>query len=198
MINALVLVQDFSRAKTRLSVLLNQEQREKLAKKLSSHVIETVKESKLFDQIWIATPSVSVSDWVKSFGVRSMIDPKERVPLALIVDQAVQNIRNESEHPVLILMSDLPYITPDDLIALYHEADGAEVVIGRDRHRLGTNALLLKKIIPTCFGTNDSAERHAQQAKNSHLVVKEIDRLGIAHDIDTQEDFLTYQPNIEL
>jgi 2-phospho-L-lactate/phosphoenolpyruvate guanylyltransferase len=91
---------------------------------------------------------------------------------------------------VLILPADLPLLTKDDVLALIDSATKPPVVvIAPDRHKKGTNALLMVPpgLIDYEFG-EDSFQKHSQLAKQvkARLEVVELPSLGL--DVDMPED----------
>ena len=96
-------------------------------------------------------------------------------------------------HALLILPSDLPFLTTTDLHALRDLLPtSAGIVIAPDAHETGTNALLLRPpdLIPPCFGPH-SFQRHSLQALNLGLLPIIYHSPTLAHDIDIPAD-LTY------
>jgi 2-phospho-L-lactate guanylyltransferase len=94
---------------------------------------------------------------------------------------------------MLLLPADLPTITSDDLVGILAAGDAAgspSVVLAPDRHRLGTNALLVDPsdaIDPAFDG--DSRSGHAWLAESAEVPLVEL--AGVLElDIDTPEDLL--------
>jgi 2-phospho-L-lactate guanylyltransferase (CobY/MobA/RfbA family) len=87
-------------------------------------------------------------------------------------------------------MGDLPDIEPDDVEALLDALDSANVVLAPDLAGLGTSALGLRPIdaIPVSFGGGRSLASHRRAASERDLVTLELDRPGLAHDLDTLGD----------
>jgi 2-phospho-L-lactate guanylyltransferase len=93
----------------------------------------------------------------------------------------------------IVLPGDLPSLAAEDLRALIDAAEAAAsprvVVLARDRAGSGTNALLLRP--PGClepaFGSA-SAERHLARARETGAAVVEVQRPGLAADVDTPLD----------
>jgi 2-phospho-L-lactate guanylyltransferase len=88
---------------------------------------------------------------------------------------------------LLLLAADLPYLTSSDLEMLV--AERAPVVIAPDRHRRGTNALLLcpPYAIPPAFG-EDSFRLHREAALRASLDASIVTSHGLATDVDNPED----------
>ncbi|MGH7820994.1 MAG: hypothetical protein ACREQ9_14610, partial [Candidatus Binatia bacterium] len=91
---------------------------------------------------------------------------------------------------VLIVLSDLPLVTVEEVEALYHDLPSApHVRLVRSHEGLGTNALLRcpPKAISTRFGGR-SFQDHVAAARDAEVSHSELDLPGLAFDIDTVED----------
>jgi 2-phospho-L-lactate guanylyltransferase len=91
---------------------------------------------------------------------------------------------------VLVLPADLPLVTHEDILTLIKRAtDPPVVVIAPDRHKRGTNALLMSPagLMDYDFGENSFA-RHCANAKKAgaRLEIVELPTLGL--DLDLPED----------
>jgi 2-phospho-L-lactate guanylyltransferase len=91
---------------------------------------------------------------------------------------------------VLVLPADLPLLRRDDVLALIDKAvKPPVVVISPDRHKKGTNALLMipPDLIEYDFG-EDSFQRHCERAEKAgaRLEIVELPSLGL--DLDLPED----------
>lgn len=96
---------------------------------------------------------------------------------------------------LLILPSDLPYLTPADVEQVcLAAANPGHLIICPDRHRLGTNALCLKPqpTFPFSFGLM-SFQKHRQAAVQSGRQATIIHTPGWQFDVDTVEDWHLYQ-----
>jgi 2-phospho-L-lactate guanylyltransferase len=97
---------------------------------------------------------------------------------------------------IIVLPGDVPLIEPDDLWQMVAAADQAvrAVVIGADRDRLGTNALLLRPpaIIAPSFGP-PSLDRHVSLGLAAGAYVRVVTEMGLSHDVDTPADLATLQ-----
>ena len=95
---------------------------------------------------------------------------------------------------LLLLPADLPGVTPEALATLLAAGDAAgspSVVLVPDRHRRGTNALLLDPpdAIDPGFG-GDSRAGHAWLAGSADIPFVELAVDGLDLDIDTPDDLL--------
>jgi 2-phospho-L-lactate guanylyltransferase len=94
---------------------------------------------------------------------------------------------------LLLLPADLPTVTPADVGAILAAGDAAgspSVVIVPDRHRRGTNALLLDPpdAIDPAFG-GDSRAGHTWLAESADIPLVELAG-ALELDLDTPDDLL--------
>jgi 2-phospho-L-lactate guanylyltransferase len=103
--------------------------------------------------------------------------------------QAAALLAIEGPEPVLSLSSDLPRLSSNDLVAMAEAGAAAAIVAARDVAGLGTNALLMRTpgLIPYLHGTNSLAA-HRAAARAAGLEFMEIDRPGLARDMDFPGD----------
>jgi 2-phospho-L-lactate guanylyltransferase len=92
---------------------------------------------------------------------------------------------------VLILPADLPLISQEDIEKIITAANGGKrvVVITPDRHKNGTNALLVSPagIIEYDYGEN-SFERHCENARKAGARLEVCELPSIELDLDLPED----------
>lgn len=91
---------------------------------------------------------------------------------------------------VLIVPADLPLLTPEDVHAMLDRAKYPPVVVvAPDRHRLGTNALLVCPVglIDYEFGPG-SFQRHCQLARQAGARLEICELPSVALDVDFPED----------
>jgi 2-phospho-L-lactate guanylyltransferase len=91
---------------------------------------------------------------------------------------------------VIIVPADLPLITPQDIrhmLEFIH--DPPVVVVAPDRHRQGTNALLVCPVglIQYDFGPG-SFERHCERARQAGARLEICELPSLALDVDLPED----------
>ncbi len=119
--------------------------------------------------------------------------------LNLALTRATVVARSYITGSVLILPADLPLLTPEDVRAMLDKASNPPVVVvAPDRHRLGTNALLVSPVglIDYEFGP-DSFQRHCQRAleKGARLEICELPSLAL--DVDLPEDLAMVGAQLE-
>ena len=112
------------------------------------------------------------------------------MPLAELMDWALQEVAERAAERALIVMADIPSLTPCDLDELCSALDDHDCVLAPDRRGHSTNALGLR--LPFCgktaFGHPDSFALHDQRARELGLRTRLAGNARIAHDIDIIED----------
>ena len=102
------------------------------------------------------------------------------------LNEELEALRQQLElSPLLIIHSDLPLVTPDDIKALVAAADQKGCALAPDRHGAGTNAAAIGQgqVFTFAFGEGSLA-RHVASAPCAAIV----SRPGLSIDIDTPED----------
>jgi 2-phospho-L-lactate guanylyltransferase len=182
-------IKAFERAKSRLSSVLPDADRVRLARGLFDHVLAVLGRCPELDGILVITDSPSVAELV---GARAEV-VRERAPsgsLGLTVDAALAQLAARGVGAALVLMADLPHLEPADvnqLLALMRDCD---VVVAPDAHEQGTNALGLAPpdLLATSFGRADSFARHCAEATRAGLRLGVHRSSRLAFDLDAPED----------
>jgi 2-phospho-L-lactate/phosphoenolpyruvate guanylyltransferase len=186
---AIVPVKPLRRGKSRLAKVLSPEERADLNRRLLSHTLETLTAIQEIEQVLVVSRDQSALALARDFGARTVQEngaPQLNVALA----RATVVAKNYSTHGVLIVPADLPLLTSEDVYSMLERAkDPPVVVVAPDRHRKGTNALLVcpAGLIQYDFGTN-SFQRHCDRAlqAGARLEIVELPSLGL--DVDLPED----------
>lgn len=179
-----ILARDPAAAKTRLSGVLGQAARADLAIAMLEDVLAAASEV-AFARRLVVTESDVVSSLARTAGGESLYVRASGTNDA--ASAAVREVVSEGAARVLLLAADLPYLVASELELLL--AEGAPVVIAPDRHRRGTNALVLTppSVIPPAFGAN-SFSAHRESARRVSIHARIASSRGLATDIDDPED----------
>jgi 2-phospho-L-lactate guanylyltransferase len=187
-IAAVVPVKRFARAKQRLHAALELEDRRALAAAMAQDVLQALLAARL-DLVVVVTAEPSAARAARQAGAIVVADPFEagQVPA---VELGIAAATDRGATRVLIVSGDCPALTAADVDALLGPCRaGRQVVVVPDRHRVGTNALVLTPadVIRPAFGP-ESFARHAALAREAgaRLVVTEL--ASVAHDVDTPAD----------
>ena len=179
-----ILARDPAAAKTRLSSILGPASRADLAVAMLEDVLAAAS-TVVFARRLVVTESERVRGVARSAGAESL-----EVGASGTNDAASAALREASAAGVaraLLLAADLPYLVADDLDLVL--AEDAQVVIAPDRHRRGTNALLLAppSAIAPAFGP-DSFRTHQELARRASSEATVVTTPGLATDVDEPED----------
>lgn len=186
---AIVPVKPLRRGKSRLASVLSQDERAVLNTYLLSHTLEILKSTPQIGQVLVVSRDPEALSLARARGARTVMEhgaPLLNVALA----RATIVARNYATSGILIVPADLPLITPQDIGKMLELAhDPPVVVIAPDRHKEGTNALLISPagLIDYDFGPG-SFQRHCERAQEAGARLEICEIPSIALDIDLPED----------
>ena len=173
-------------AKTRLAPVLDDEEREALARRLLIQVLGVA--HRACGDVVVITPSQALEPLVGTAGARLVV--QRGLGLNAGLDQARQEAMADGVTTLGVLNADLPNLTTDDVAALIEALpETGGVAIAPDRAGSGTNALALRPpdAIEFRFGAGSFAA-HAAAAEEAGTTLIEVHRPGLAFDLDTPAD----------
>ena len=176
-------------AKSRLGDVLDAEERHDLVEDLLRLAVHAALATPGVGAVIVVSPDPEVLAVAMAAGARPL--PQRSRGLNPALQEAREAAAGAAR--LLILPGDLPTVTPADLAAILAAGDSAgspSVVLVPDRHRRGTNALLLDppEVIDPAFG-GDSRAGHAWLAESADIRLVEL--TGILElDLDTPDDLL--------
>jgi 2-phospho-L-lactate guanylyltransferase len=186
---AIVPVKPLRRGKSRLAHVLSQEERADLNRNLLVHTIDTLKAIPEIEQVLVVSRDQAALALAREHGARTVQEngaPQLNIALA----RATVVAKNYVARGVLIVPADLPLISPEDVRAMLERAQSPPVVVvAPDRHRQGTNALLVCPVglIEYEFGP-DSFQRHCDRAQQAGARLEICELPSLALDVDLPED----------
>jgi 2-phospho-L-lactate guanylyltransferase len=186
---AIVPVKPLRWGKSRLAGVLTQEERTDLNIRLLTHTVDTLAAIPEIEQVLVVSRDPGALALARVHGART-VQEKGSPQLNQALTRATVVARNYATRGVLIVPADLPLITPEDLQAIMELAhDPPVVVVAPDRHRRGTNALLVCPVglIEYDFGP-DSFERHCERGRQSGARLEICELPSLALDMDLPED----------
>ena len=188
MVVAVVPLKNLKSAKSRLSDILAEGERQELVLAMLNDVLVTLKESQLVEEIFI------VAD--KHFNPVSnvqMITETENRGYDEAIIEALRDSRVNEAQSMLILPADLPLVTKEELNIFIRNLEDKSIRIAGARDQDGTNALLMKppRLLATSFGVG-SFERHKRVASGLSVKIEEINLPGLAFDMDTEKDLIDF------
>jgi 2-phospho-L-lactate guanylyltransferase len=187
-------VKPLRRSKSRLSDVLNEEERTLLNYHMLENVLSILQPIPNIDGVLVVSRDPSALTLARTFGARTLQEDGEP-GLNLALKRAVVVAKAYSANSILILPADLPLITRQEIEHLIHKLDAQnKLIISPDRRMSGTNMLLVSPVdlIEFSFGPG-SFERHVRQAqeKGAQIEVYQLESIGL--DIDLPEDLDLYQ-----
>jgi 2-phospho-L-lactate guanylyltransferase len=185
---AVLPVKTFPNAKQRLSAAVRPEDRRALATAMVSDVLATLGSARL-DRVVVVTAEPVVAAVAAGIGARVVHDEAEAGQNAAAALGIAAAVADGAER-VLLVPGDCPALTAADVDGLLGaHTGGPRVVIVPDRHRTGTNALLLcpADVIEPAFGP-DSFARHAALGRAAGAAVEVAEVASLGHDVDTPAD----------
>jgi len=176
-------------AKSRLAVHLRDADRSALCYAMFHDVLECLCRAQHVDAVAVVTPDPRLLDLASRMGAQAI---DEGSPRGLNAAAAL-GTKYSLEHgatSVLIVLSDLPLITVDEIDSLFLDLPPEpHVRLARSHEGLGTNALLRTPpmAISTRFGGR-SFQDHVAAAADANVACTTVDLPGLSFDIDTIED----------
>ena len=189
---AIVPVKEVSQAKSRLSHLINDEQRELLTFELLKRTLNILKSAHSIDDILVISRDMRVHSVVEAERVFSLQEQGTGLNHAL--EQATAWSANHGYSALLVVPLDLPFLTVDDInaIAMMGTSEGEVVVVAPDCEMRGTNALFIKPpgIVAYRFGRN-SYQSHVKQSTKKGIETKTYYSFGTGFDVDSPTQYST-------
>lgn len=187
---AIVPVKPLRRGKSRLAGTLTEDERTELNRQLLAHTLETLKKTPEIEQTLVISRDPQALAVAREFDARTVLeDGSPHLNTAL--ERATVVAKVYATSGVLVLPADLPLISREDIQKLVSAANQHErvVVITPDRHKEGTNALLISPagIIEYDFGPN-SFSRHCERARKAGARLEICILPSIELDLDLPED----------
>lgn len=198
---AIVPVKPLGKGKSRLAEVFTQEERVNLNRHMLSNTLQTLKAIPEIEHVLVVSKDQAALSLAREEGARTVQengDPDLNIALA----RATIVAKTYATRGVLIIPADLPLITSEDVYAMLGRVgDPPVVVVAPDRHRRGTNALLVcpAGLIEYEYGP-DSFDRHCQLAKavGARLEICELPSLALDLDLPDDLDLLEAQIDIKM
>jgi 2-phospho-L-lactate guanylyltransferase len=186
---AVLPVKRFGRAKQRLAPDVPPDLRRALAEAMAADVLDALARVSGIDELVVVTGDRRARELAQARGAHVLGDRGEAgqsAAAALAIAQAGPRFDR-----VLLVAGDCPALEPLELSQLLarEPGSGPEVVIVPDRHRTGTNALLLAPpdVIAPAFGPGSRA-RHMELAAEAGVPCVEAELPTVALDVDEASD----------
>jgi 2-phospho-L-lactate guanylyltransferase len=197
---AVVPIKEVDGAKQRLSALLTEEQRRKLAATMAEDVLDALSQVRSLAGILVVTLDPAATRLAQRFGARVVTDGA-RDGHTGAVTAAARLLRREGRGGMLQVPGDIPRITAAEIEAVLAEHRPApSFTIAAAHDERGSNAVLLTPpdVMPLRFG-NDSFFPHLDAARAHGIEPTVLHLPGIGMDIDHPADlamFLRMTPRV--
>lgn len=186
---AIVPVKPLRHGKSRLSGVMSEDERTELNISLLGHTLNVLNQVDEISNTLVVSRDLSVLTIARDMGAKTV--QEDGAPLLNTALQRATLIAQVYDpRGVLILPADLPLVQPDDIKAfIARSKDPPVVVIAPDRHKSGTNALLLNPcgLLEYSFGPG-SFQKHCEKAHNIGARLEICDIPAISLDLDLPED----------
>jgi len=186
---AIVPVKPLRVGKSRLASVLSQDERADLNRRLLEHTLATLTTIPEIEQVLVISRDPAALALAREHGART-VQENGSPQLNLALTRATLLVKNYNLQGVLVVPADLPLLTRQDVHAMLERAtDPPVVVLAPDRHRKGTNALLVCPVglIDYDFGSN-SFQRHCKRAVEAGARLEIVELPSLALDMDLPED----------
>jgi len=186
---AIVPVKPLRRGKSRLAGVLTEEERLDLNSQLLIHIVDTLKEIPEIEHVLVVSRDQAALALARAHGART-VQENGAPELNIALTRATIVAKRYATRGVLIIPSDLPMISKEDVYAMLELVkDQPVVVVVPDRKKEGTNALLVCPVglIEYDYGPN-SFERHCQRARQAGARLEICELPSLALDMDVPED----------
>ena len=186
---AIVPVKPLRRGKSRLAGVLTEEERLDLNSQLLIHTVDTLKEISEIEHVLVVSRDQAALSLARAHGART-VQENGAPELNIALTRATIVAKRYATRGVLIIPSDLPLISQEDVYAMLELVkDPPVVIVVPDRKKEGTNALLVCPVglIEYDYGP-DSFERHCQRARQAGARLEICELPSLALDMDVPED----------
>jgi 2-phospho-L-lactate/phosphoenolpyruvate guanylyltransferase len=191
-IAAVIPVGPLEGAKSRLGGRLDAEERHDLVTRLLARTVDAALAVERLADVLVISPDRDVLVRAADLGARTLRQ-RSRGLNAGVRDGRDDAVAGGAD-AVLIVPTDLPFITPEAIDAVLSALlgdPGPAVVLVPDRHGTGTNALLLRPpdVIEVAFGPSSHAQ-HRRLAEEAGVRYVELADSPLAVDLDTPDDLV--------
>ena len=186
---ALLPAKPIALAKSRLAPDLNDDDRRAVGLAMFQDVLESLVRASSVEAVAVVTADKRLLDL--ALRMRAIaVDEREPLGLNGAVALGTSRCLELGASSVLVVLSDLPLVTPAEIDALHEKLpEEPSVRLVRSHEGLGTNAILRRppRAIPTRFGGR-SFHGHVTAAIEAGVPHAEIELPAIAFDVDTIVD----------
>ena len=188
---SIVPVRNFKDTKIRLSSVLSVEERADLTKALLKRVVTALQNSNVTEIIIVSPIPAEIELFLQGFRkTRSVQESHRHGGVNSAMSDGVQEIpENEREKKILLMPSDLPFISSEAINRTIDLLESYDLIINPSVKRDGTNLLAfsLSKMIPLHYD-DDSYSKHVKEARERRMKYLVTDWNEYSFDLDDKED----------
>lgn len=186
---AVLPVKRFSEGKSRLTGVLDANERAALARALCRHVLGVLASCSGLGGTLVVTDGEEVAALGRGQGADVLL--VAAASLGEAVELGLGELMRRGAGAALVLMADLPLLHAQEIALLLGQLAEADVVLAPDRRGQGTNALALPlpPQLPLAFGAPDSLALHMAEATSRRLRLMVQHSPGLGLDVDEPEDW---------
>ncbi len=184
---AVVPINILAAAKSRLADYLNLDDRRHLVFWMGNRVLASLKASGMVEAVAVVSPDREVLRWAEERGVVPLYQASGGLNSGLQLGRLWGD--KIGAEALLVLLGDLPCLTPDEVAEFVRRGAGQAVVLAPDRFERGTNGLLVRLSLdlPFAFGEG-SLERHRSLVERAGETPDLYRAPGMAFDVDSFAD----------
>ena len=185
----LIPVKELSTSMSRLGDILTQEEKIGLSLAMLEDVIEVVRGVGGIEPVVIVTRDARVGEVAEKYGIEVIREPEEVRGEGPAVDYGAGILEGRGIERLLVIPSDMPQVSGEDLEAILAVDAGTPSVVMAPAHDGGTNGMLRRPptVITSRFGP-DSLSLHLQEAEERGVATRIIELESFRVDVDTPED----------
>jgi len=186
---AVVPVKPFRQGKSRLSSIMDEDERYSLNSTLFGNTMRSLADSRAIERILVVSKDLNVLSTARSFGART-IQEENQSSLNIALHLATRFAVFSGAGRLLIVPADLPLLDSAEIDTFISKGDKPnQLVICPDRKLDGTNAMLVSPAdrITFQYGPGSFA-KHLEEAKKNGLSVEIYRSRVLELDLDVPED----------
>lgn len=187
-------VKPLHRSKSRLSTVLNMKQREALSREMLEHTLLTLGQVTGIGGVIVVSRDTGALSLARRYNAQTLQESGSP-ELNASLTAATRVVASWNASAVLLLASDIPLLQAGDIEQMIGLAKRPPVVvIGADRRREGTNALLVRPpgLITYRFGER-SLNKHMAEARAAGAEVHVYESATLGLDVDIPADLDLYR-----
>lgn len=192
---AVVPVKSLREGKSRLTSALSPEERSTLTLSMLNHVLATIRESGVISSIGIVSPNSAELQLPDDIAVIE----QTRSGLNNHLEEGREWAISNGADALMIIFSDLPLLTPDDIRAITRMGKTKRtVVLAPDRHGGGTNIMLTHPVPLSTFAFGQgSYQKHSAQTLAQGCRIETYISDSTSLDIDTPDDLSFWRTKLQ-